>query len=182
MKIAMSKSFVDTNKEKEWLNEQGQKGLMLIGYKHGTYEFEDVSPATFAYEVDQPDYTGAQRQDYLAFLEESGISVVAEYAGRVYLRKNAADGPLELYTDSKGIERQERKRYAHLIGIGASMITVPLFSLVHVVLNTTPDRPAFWIASITWAAIAIAGVILIVKGIGRARGRAHSQKDGRIWE
>lgn len=182
MRTRVSTSFVDIQKEKDWLNEQGKRGLMLIGYHKGEYEFEDATPARFVYEVDQPDYSGAQRQDYLDFLEESGISVVAEYAGRVYLRKNAADGPLELYTDSRGIKRQERKRYAHLIGIGVSMITVPLFSLVQVVLTTTPERPAFWIATITWTAVALVGVVFIAKGIGRARGYARNQKDSRIWE
>ncbi len=49
MKTRVKKTFLDINKEEEWLNQQGENGLMLIGYNHGEYEFEDVSPAKYQY-------------------------------------------------------------------------------------------------------------------------------------
>ena len=103
MKTTVKKTFLDICKEEEWLNEQGESGLMLIGYSNGNYEFEDVSPAKYQYKIDIPNYHGDKKKEYLNFLEQSGITIVAEYAGRVYMRKNKAYGPLELYTD-KGME------------------------------------------------------------------------------
>ena len=35
MKKNVKKSFLDIQKEEEWLNEQGESGLMLIGYHIG---------------------------------------------------------------------------------------------------------------------------------------------------
>ena len=32
MKTTVKKTFLDICKEEEWLNEQGESGLMLIGY------------------------------------------------------------------------------------------------------------------------------------------------------
>ena len=88
MSTRIKKIFVDIHKEEEWLNKQGEKGLMLIGYHNGEYEFEDVSPVKYQYRIDLPDYSGSRKKDYLTFLKECGIFVVAEYNGRVYLRKN----------------------------------------------------------------------------------------------
>ena len=94
MKTTVKKTFLDICKEEEWLNEQGESGLMLIGYSNGNYEFEDVSPAKYQYKIDIPNYRGNKKKEYLNFLEQSGITIVAEYAGRVYMRKNKANGPL----------------------------------------------------------------------------------------
>ena len=111
MKTTVKKTFLDICKEEEWLNEQGESGLMLIGYSNGNYEFEDVSPAKYQYKIDIPNYHGDKKKEYLNFLEQSGITIVAEYAGRVYMRKNKAYGPLELYTDKNEINKQVRKNF-----------------------------------------------------------------------
>ena len=112
MKTTVKKTFVDITKEEQWLNERGEEGKMLIKYSNGEYEFEDVSPAKFQYKIDIPKYMGQNKKEYFKFLEETGISVIAEYAGRVYLRKNKADGELELYTETEELNRQIKKRYS----------------------------------------------------------------------
>ena len=52
--FSVKKFFLDTHKEEEWLNEQGQNGLMLTRYHGGEYEFENVSPVKYQYKIDQP--------------------------------------------------------------------------------------------------------------------------------
>ena len=47
MRTSVKKAFLDIQNEENWLNEQGEKGLMLVGYHNGIYEFEDVSPAKY---------------------------------------------------------------------------------------------------------------------------------------
>ena len=37
MKTIVKKSFLDIQKEEEWLNQEGENGLMLIGYRNGEY-------------------------------------------------------------------------------------------------------------------------------------------------
>ncbi|MDO5096661.1 MAG: DUF2812 domain-containing protein, partial [Peptostreptococcaceae bacterium] len=63
MKTSVKKTFLDISKEEQWLNEQGDKGLMLIGYHSGEYEFEDVSPVKYQYKIDIPDYTGGKKKE-----------------------------------------------------------------------------------------------------------------------
>lgn len=95
MKTKIKKVFMDIAEEEKWLNQQGENGLMLLEYNNGEYVFENVAPAKYQYKIDLPKALGEKKKEYLSFLEECGISVVAEYGGRVYLRKNNADGPLE---------------------------------------------------------------------------------------
>ena len=64
----------------------GENGLMLIGYNHGEYEFEDVSPRSISTKLTFRGFLG-QRKDYFDFLEESGI-VCRRVRRKVYLRKN----------------------------------------------------------------------------------------------
>ena len=130
MKTTVKKTFLDICKEEEWLNEQGESGLMLIGYSNGNYEFEDVSPAKYQYKIDIPNYRGNKKKEYLNFLEQSGITIVAEYAGRVYMRKNKANGPLELYTDSNEINKQVRKKFSMFISIGVSQFAFGIMLLI----------------------------------------------------
>ena len=130
MKTIIKKTFLDLNKEEEWLNQQGNNGLMLIGYSNGEYEFEDVSPVEFQYKLDIPNYSGSKKKDYISFLEQSGISVVTEYAGKIYLRKNKADGPFELYTENAELIKQAKKRYSHFKSIGLSQFFLGVYFLI----------------------------------------------------
>lgn len=182
MKTIVKKSFLDIQKEEEWLNQEGENGLMLIGYRNGEYEFEDVSPSKYQYKIDIPNYTGYKRKNYLAFLEESGISVVSDYAGRVYLRKNTADGPLDLYTDSKEIRNQISKRYAHFFSIGISQLILGIF-LLYSTLNTVKDRCLpFVFTIIVDLGLIVSGLIFLVMAIRKHRNYSIPKDEKNLWE
>lgn len=70
MKTIVKKTFLDIQKEEEWLNEQGKNGLMLVNYNNGEYEFENVTPAKYQYKIDLPNYTGIRRRLTLIFLRK----------------------------------------------------------------------------------------------------------------
>lgn len=109
------------------VKESREKSFMLIGYCNGKYEFEDVSPEKCQYKIDIPNYSGSKRKEYLQFLEQTGISIVDEYGGIVYLRKNKFEGLLELYTEDKEINKKIKKRYTHFIGNGLSRFCFGVF-------------------------------------------------------
>ena len=168
MKTIVKKSFLDIQKEEEWLNQEGENGLMLIGYRNGEYEFEDVSPSKYQYKI--------------AFLEESGISVVSDYAGRVYLRMNTADGPLDLYTDSKEIRNQISKRYAHFFSIGISQLILGIF-LLYSTLNTVKDRGLpFVFTIIVDLGLIVSGLIFLVMAIRKHRNYSIPKDEKNLWE
>ncbi|AXQ79190.1 DUF2812 domain-containing protein [Streptococcus chenjunshii] len=182
MKTTVKKAFLDIQKEEEWLNEQGEKGLMLVECHNGSYEFEVASPAKFQYKIDLPDYIGSKKKDYLSFLKQSGISVVSEYGGRVYLRKNTADGPLSLYTDSKGVRRQMNKRYTHFFIIGITHFLLGITLLLQT-LNYAEQRGVpFWFTVIVGIGFMISGMIFLFLGIRKHRQYAAPKDETRLWE
>lgn len=182
MKTTVKKSFLDIHKEEEWLNVQGQNGLMLIDYHGGEYEFEDVSPATYQYKIDLPAYTGAKKKEYLDFLEQTGITVVAEYGGRVYLRKNAADGPLDIYTEKKEAAKQMSKRHSHFFAIGIPQLMVGLIMLVQTLYYVKPQGVPFYITMVIDIGLMISGIIFLIMGIRKSRKHAIPKEDKEIWE
>lgn len=182
MKTTVKKAFMDIHKEEEWLNEQGQNSLMLIGYYGGEYEFEDVSPAKYQYKIDLPAYTGAKKKEYLDFLEQTGITVVAEYGGRVYLRKNAADGPLDVYTEKAEVAKQMSKRYSHFFAIGIPQLMVGLIMLVQTLYYVKPQGVPYYIVVMIDAGLMISGIIFLIMGIWKRRKHVISKEDKDIWE
>ena len=182
MKTTVKKTFLDIQKEEEWLNEQGQNGLMLVAYHGGEYEFEDVSPEKYQYKIDLPVYTGSKKKEYLVFLEQTGITVVAEYGGRVYLRKNEADGPLDIYTEKKEVAKQMSKRYSHFFIIAISQFMLGLIILVQTLYYVKPAAVPFYITIVIDAGLMISGIIFFILGIRKHRKYASSKEDKDIWE
>jgi hypothetical protein len=182
MKTTVKKSFLDIHKEEEWLNEQGQDGLMLIGYHGGEYEFEDVSPAKYQYKIDLPAYRGRKKKEYLAFLEQTGITVVTEYGGRVYLRKNEADGPLDIYTEKKEVAKQMSKRYSHFFVTAISQFMLGIIMLIQTLYYVKPQGVPFYITIVIDAGLMISGIIFLIMGIRKSRKYAIPREDRGIWE
>lgn len=182
MKTTVKKAFLDIHKEEDWLNEQGQNGLMLIGYHSGEYEFENVSPAKYQYKIDLPAYTGRKKNEYLAFLEQTGISVVAEYGGRVYLRKNTADGPLDMYTEQKEVAKQMSKRLSFYFVTAISQFMLGVIMLVQILYFEKLEGIPFYIGIVFNAGLMISGIIFFIMGIRKHRKYALSKEDKDIWE
>ena len=182
MKTTVKKTFLDIHKEEEWLNEQGENGLMLIAYHAGEYEFENVFPTKYQYKIDLPAYTGSKKKEYFAFLEETGISVVAEYGGRVYLRKNAADGPLDMYTEQKEAEKQMSKRLSFYFITAISQFMLGVIMLVQTLYYVKPEGVPFYIIIVTDTGLMISGIIFFIMGIRKHKKYALSKEDKDIWE
>ncbi|UTC64596.1 DUF2812 domain-containing protein [Treponema sp. OMZ 788] len=182
MKTNVKKTFLDISKEEQWLNEQGEKGLMLIGYHGGEYEFEDVSPVKYQYKIDIPDYTGRKKKEYLDFLEQTGISVAAEYGGRVYLRKNAADGPLDLYTEKKEIKKQMNKRCSHFFITGIGQFMLGIIMLIQTLYYVKSKGVPFWIAVVIDIGLIISGIIFFILGVRKHRKYSLPKEEKDIWE
>ncbi len=182
MKTKIKKVFMDIAEEEKWLNQQGENGLMLLEYNNGEYVFENVAPAKYQYKIDLPKALGKKKKEYFSFLEECGISVVAEYGGRVYLRKNNADGPLEIYTENKEIKQQMSKRYAHFYSIGFSQFAFGAFLLIQPLSDTPPQGAAFWICIVFGIGFIISGGIFTFLGIKKHRKHMSEKEDMHIWE
>lgn len=101
MKHVVRKIYWDYENEEKWLNEMSAKGMHMDAYSWCKYTFAEGEPGKYIYRLELLENLAgsAESQAYLRFLEESGVEHVASYMRWVYLRKNAADGEFEVYTD-----------------------------------------------------------------------------------
>lgn len=162
MKETMKKAFIDLDKEEQWLNEQGQKGRMLISYDNGSYSFEDVSPAKYLYKIEIP--KKQNQSDYFKFLGELGITVVAQSSGRVYLRKNEQDGPFDLYTDFDNQIKQSQKRNIVFNVIASSQLVLGIVLLINMVQYISEKNAPFWILLVFGIAFIISSLVFFLLG------------------
>ena len=111
MKKIVKKAYWNPEKEQTWLNEMAAKGLALSDYSCWRYVFEETKPGEFIYRIDllEQDPRHLESEVFLKFLEDSGVQVVATYFKWVYLRKKAADGPFEVYSDIESRIRLYRR-------------------------------------------------------------------------
>lgn len=92
----------DYEKEEKWLNEMAARGLSLISVKLLTYEFENTLPGEYHICLQVLEHTlrHSETENYIHFLEETGIQHVGTCVRQVYFRKKTADGPFELFSDN----------------------------------------------------------------------------------
>ena len=91
--------YFDKDKETVWLNEMAAKGYALFGFFAGFYTFEKTEPGEYIYQIDLGEKLFAVTDDYRGFMEETGVEIVDTWGYWIFLRKKAADGEFELYTD-----------------------------------------------------------------------------------
>lgn len=93
--------YWDFEKEDRWLNEMAAQGWQLVRYSLGTYHFERGEAGRWVYRIEllatAPRSTAGR--EYLAFLSGTGIEAVSTYLNWAYLRRLAAAGPFELFSD-----------------------------------------------------------------------------------
>ncbi len=101
MKHIVHKPYWNFEKEEAWLNEMSTRGLAMSDYSWCRYVFEDAPNGKYIYRIEMLNHmpTHPESLAYLRFLEENGVEFVASYMRWVYLRKPAADGPFDIYTD-----------------------------------------------------------------------------------
>ena len=87
--------------EEQWLNQMAAQGLNLTDMSLGRYVFEEGLPGEYQYRLEMLENmpTAATSQQYLAFLEETGVEYIGSLLRWVYLRKKTAAGPFDLFSD-----------------------------------------------------------------------------------
>jgi len=93
--------YIDYEREERWLNQQAARGRHLVRYRLGSYHFEHGEPGAWIYRIEllPAGPRSAASRDYLALLRESGVETVGSSTRWVYLRRPAALGAFELFSD-----------------------------------------------------------------------------------
>lgn len=94
--------YFDKDTEQDWLMEMSNQGWAFQDFFLGVYTFKPSEPGEYIYQIDLlGDWTGDKKDfsEFMEFMEDSGVEVVAQWYRWVYLRKRSVDGPFEMYTD-----------------------------------------------------------------------------------
>lgn len=91
--------YYDKDKETRWLDEMTDQGYAMTGFFCGFYTFEKCEPGEYRYQVDFSERPFSLSTNYREFMKEMNIEIVQQWFFWVILRKKAAEGDFQLYTD-----------------------------------------------------------------------------------
>jgi hypothetical protein len=157
--------YFDYEKEERWLNEMASKGWHFVRYRLGRYRFEQGEPGAWVYRIEllPTEPKGAASREYLSLLQESGAETVCSRTRWVYLRRSAALGPFELFTDLESRIGHYRRVLKLLTGALATLVCC-MGALI--VVSSNSGGLAF---QIPLAIVAAAVVLLIVQAVRVSR-------------
>lgn len=155
----------DFDKEEAWYNEMAAQGLNLTHIMPFNYFFEPGVPNEYIYRQELLDRLPShpESQDYIHFMEETGVEVVCTYYRWIIFRKKAVEGAFDLFSDLDSKIRHLKRIHALMIPIGALNASAGLYN---VVLSCTIDSPGnFWIGmfSLIIGGFLTAGIIRVWK-------------------
>ena len=85
----------------EWINDMAAQGWHLKKFSWVRFTFERGEPNSHSYRHDEVEWGTPYENDYLEFLQSSGIELVDRSGNLVFFRKHVNKGPFELHTDKK---------------------------------------------------------------------------------
>jgi len=113
--MIVKRRYFDIAENEEWLNEMAQDGHAMNDCRAGlftdTFSLEKCEPGEYIFRVLMLDNNDKHPESmrYLRFLRESGMEHVGSNGNAVYLRKKAAEGPFEIFTDRDSKLKYHRK-------------------------------------------------------------------------
>lgn len=163
--IVINKQFIDFDKEEAWLDDMAKQGLNLQRYAWGKYYFEKCEPGQYQYKVEPLGTNDAKKkQEYLDFLQQSGIEVVMIHQkSRMYLRRQAADTPFVVHTDIDGQIQHYRAARGLWVQILMPMAFTAAVLAMSVCFPLGISALAKGIVLGTSAAIVLAGVAIYIR-------------------
>ncbi len=165
------------DKEEKWLNEMAAKGLCLVSVGFCKYEFEDCEPGEYRICMQLLDKMShhPESQKYIEFLETTGAEHIGSYIRWVFLRKKAADGEFELFSDNSS-------RIKHLSGVirFIALITAAnwVIGINHVLLAVNRSNSVNYLGVINLA-IGILGTYGYIKLL---RKHKRMKQEGQLFE
>ena len=102
MKKVKYRFYLDYDKEEKWINKMAGEGWHLTKCILGRFVFTKGEPGAFIYRNEFiSGMSRKEREEYFEILKESGVTIINEFGGWIYMKRAAAEGPFEIYTDAK---------------------------------------------------------------------------------
>jgi len=161
MELKRFRLLWDKDEEQRWLNEMCHNGWALKKFFAGLYTFVPCRPGEYIYQVDLlpgQGFTPSDPTGYDEFMADMGVDVVQHWGRWAILRKSAAEGPFEIYTDlDSQISLYTRIRSMFVFGLG-----IELCCSAGIWPNLHRGGIFFTLAALLYAAILVAFVRAIV--------------------
>lgn len=119
-------SVNEYHEEEKWLNEMAAEGWNLVKTGVVKFEFESGKPNEYIYRLEllDKDASSKESQNYINFLEETGIEKVGECNNWVYLRKKTSEGPFAPANESLNGLSHEVRVLNVFEGIRATLLVI----------------------------------------------------------
>ena len=148
----------DFDKEERWLNEMAMQGWALAEVGFCTYTFERCEPGAYIIRLQMC----KRDEGYLDFLEETGAEYIGRVAWWIYVRRDAALGDFELFSDRSS-------KLGHLRWIATVMLPIGIMNMVIGVVNSFNGTPI--------GAFNVVVGTLLMYGLGRIHGKMESLEE-----
>ncbi len=167
----------DFEKEEKWLNQMAARGLALVSVSLFCYEFENCAPGEYQVCMEFLENDRLQNEQYINFLEDTGIQHVGTFHRWAYFRKKTADGTFRLFSDYTSRIQYLTRLIRFIALIGGFNLYVGCYNLF-LYLCPEPHRPiSLWGIINGLLSALCAGVIF-----GLLQKRKRLQADGQIFE
>lgn len=150
----------DFEKEEAWLNRMAQAGWTLESFAWTRYRFRKTEPGEYTIRLDLHRYD----EDYLAFMEETGVEYVCRWFLWIYFRKRTDKGAFELFSDLDS-------RIAYLRRIERFILPFMILNLGIGIMNSVLPSQMGWINLLCAALMSYA--------LGRIRGKRDEMEKQR---
>lgn len=126
--MRVAKIFMDDQKEEQWLNDMANKGWYFQKLRFPYYSFERGEPGQYTYRLEMLSGLGSKTDldDYLEFVESTGIEIVQKRFNWAYFRQHTSKGPFELYSDAQSKLSYVQRMY----GLFLTLIVINVLSAV----------------------------------------------------
>ena len=162
--------YYDKDAETTWLNEMCAQGWAMTNFFAGFYSFDKCQPGEYIYQVDIQDTFGKVPNDYRELMKEMDVEIIQNWGYWILLRKKAADGEFELYTDTESLIEHYTK--IRRMFKGATIIELIAF-LIEVLCATIGGVNMGWL----FAGLILALILVFFNAIAKTTDKINSLKE-----
>ncbi|MBD8033001.1 DUF2812 domain-containing protein [Solibacillus merdavium] len=124
------KIFMDDAKEEQWINDMASQGWHFKSFNFPLYSFDKGEPAEYEYRTEMLEGFGYGKaaNEYLDFVQSTGIEVVQKRFNWVYFRQHKSKGNFELYSD-------QSSKLSYINRIFTIYSTLAVLNLIAAIIN-----------------------------------------------
>ncbi|MCR5120632.1 MAG: DUF2812 domain-containing protein [Lachnospiraceae bacterium] len=151
--------YFDKDEETRWLNRMAKNGYAMDNFFLGFYQFSPCEKGEWQYQIDIGHGFCGVNDNYADFMEEMGVEIVQSWGPWVILRRKAAEGPFELFSDVDSRIEQYKK----ILLMFKLVFVIEFFCLALEVYGGVRGSAMAWVAACLIAAVVVVFSNMIIR-------------------